>query len=318
MVTLFARGCASQGTAPPCSIRGAGDNKPDAFSNCACTPKEGGHAEAVRSADSLEPGRDRIPSKMRFLHDRLVSLFSPLPRSATEEQSRRQFYGGVLLVHLNTVYDLVEGLPVAFVWKVRGKAHKKGKAAPSLFSWPGIWPGSLDKEEVDDDEAAETPSSKLLLTKVIVALSSDLARLEVHHAHEVQMIPLTHITDVWEGLDGTMGALDDWCVVVELADNQQYPLRFFERTQVKPFMSVVVALSHLVQESLPDAASRRIASRSAAPSSARLPEPAPKQHGPQEPTTRQHGPQEPSVVNAVQELTLARSVPDAKSREEWC
>jgi len=206
------------------------------------------------------------------------------------------------------VYDLVEGLPVAFVWKVRNKTPKKDKAAPSLFSWPGLWSASLEKTEEDDDDVAKVPSSKLLLTKVTVALSSDLAQLEVHHAHEVQMIPMTHITDVWEGLDGTMGALDDWCVVVELADNQQYPLRFFERTQVKPFMSVVVALSHLVQESLPDAASRRIASSAAAPASARL----------LEPTPRQYSPQSPIAVKAAQGLTPARSVKGAQSREEWC
>jgi len=305
-VTLFARACASQGTAPPCSARATEDKKPDAFSNCGCSPKEGGHAFVARSTECLDLERERIPAKMTSLHKRLVGLFSPLPDRSIDEQSRRQFHGGVLLVHLNTVYDLVEGLPVAFVWKVRGKAKKKNKAAPSLFSWPGIWPASLKKTEEDDAE--DGPSSKLLLTKVTVALSSDLAQLEVHHAHEVQMIPMTHITDVWEGLDGTMGALDEWCVVVELGDNQQYPLRFFERTQVKPFMSVVVALSHLVQESLPDAASRRIASSAAAPASARL----------LAPTPRQSGPQAPVAVKATEGLTSVRSAVGAKSREEWC
>lgn len=246
---------------------------------------------------------------MRVLHDRLVSRFSPSAEGATGDQSLRHFYVGALLVHLNTVYDLVEGLPVAFVWKVRGKAQKKQKAAPTLFSWPGIWPGSIEEEQADEEETAKEKSSKLMLTKVTVALSSDLVQLEVHHAHEVQMVPLTHITNVWEGLDGTMGALDEWCVVVELADNQQYPLRFFERTQVKPFVSVVVALSNLVQESLPDAASRRIAqSRVAAHAVPRTPEPTP----------RHAAPLSPSSVEAFRRKSPVRSGEGAASREEWC
>lgn len=240
---------------------------------CICGLSAGSKSSADRVVSMLETEEERNATKMKQLHDRLVVWLASYPEGVPNEQPLRHFHIGVLLVHLNTVYDLIEGLPVSFVWKTRPKAQKDSKT-PGLFSLPLLaasWGrnaviGRADNEEsepsMDASGLADQSNLKqdgvmgvgapphLMLSQITIALSTDLQQLEIHHAHEVQMVSMTHITDVWQGLDGTMGHSEEFCVVMELANAKQYPLKFFERSQVKPFLAVVQALSKLMRDSL--------------------------------------------------------------------
>lgn len=201
--------------------------------------------------------RERCASKLKALNDRLVQWLTLPGEAGSVDRPLRHFHIGVLLVHLDMVYDLVEGVPVAFVWKVRnrkGKSRGPSLQPAALLAWPAaLFAAGLGKDGGASSKAEEEDggkeSSGLLLTKVTIALSSDLKQLEVHHAHEVQMVPLNQVTDIWEGLNGKMGALDECCAVVELPGNHQCPFRFFERSLVRPFISIVLALSRIAKES---------------------------------------------------------------------
>lgn len=164
-----------------------------------------------------------------------------------KSQSWRRAHVGSLLAHVDVLYDLMEGLPAAFVWKIRTAAQKEKQAKAPQFPWNNLWPAaaSMPSKAAGDENAAP----QLLLSKCTVALSSDLTHVEVHHAHEVNVVPLTHVSEVCGGpLDGGPGPLDEWCAVLRLVDGHHLSLRFFKRRQVGPFVAVVLALLKLQRE----------------------------------------------------------------------
>mmetsp|Transcript_70923 Transcript_70923/g.154079 ORF Transcript_70923/g.154079 Transcript_70923/m.154079 type:complete len:394 (-) Transcript_70923:120-1301(-) len=204
-----------------------------------------GEADRMNVAQSARAqGRNGLPhvrgrneAKLSQLHDRLLRWL-PSPGSQ-REMPLRHFHVGVLLVHIHSVYDLLEGLQVHFVWRVM---RKDGGS-------------SLRREGTAERRnrlEVKEPPPELIVARSTVALSSDLAQLEVHHSHEVNLVPLTHLIDIYEGPDGGAGPLDDWCVIIKLCDDRQITIRLLLRSQVKPFIAVVLSLAHLAWDYCPE------------------------------------------------------------------
>lgn len=175
------------------------------------------------------------------------------PNASETDMCWRRVHVGALLAHVDVLYDLMEGLPAAFVWKIRTATPKSDKQQPPVFPWGTLWPSAPSmpsKKPIIEEPTAP----QLLLSKCTVALSSDLTHVEVHHAHEVNLVPLTHVSEVCGGpLDGGTGPLDEWCAVLRLLDGHHLSLRFFKRRQVAPFVAVVLALVNLARDAGPEA-----------------------------------------------------------------
>lgn len=260
--------CSSQGQAPPTPV--------PCPAACAATASRGPRMrEPVASRGGLsvpqlpDSSYERSNVKMGLLRDRLYCF---LPKVKSDERRQegvvevidaeygwRHAHVGALFVHVDVLYDLMEGLPAAFVWKVRQLQNKLAAAAKSSqqqaspFATLGKivgWGESAKKEVKQPETPAAEPQLQLLLSKCVVALSSDLTHVEVHHVHEVHLVPLAHVSDVSAGVCGG-SALDEWCVIMSLLDGQRVSLRFARRRQVAPFVAVVLALVHLMRDVAP-------------------------------------------------------------------
>lgn len=193
---------------------------------------------------------ERNALKLAQLRDRLYA-WPALSGQRTPSLPWQQPHVVALLAHLDVLYDLMEGMQAAFVWKIRQAGGKSEPPPTRSFSLAGLGGllGAGSSSQSAASTAGEVPQTpQLLLSKCTVALSSDLTQIEVHHAHEVNLVPLTHIAEVCGGpLDNGSGLLDEWCVMVRLIDGHRLSLRFFKRRQVAPFVTVVLALMHLVR-----------------------------------------------------------------------
>eukprot|EP00927_Polykrikos_kofoidii_P069986 TRINITY_DN65772_c0_g1_i1.p1 TRINITY_DN65772_c0_g1~~TRINITY_DN65772_c0_g1_i1.p1 ORF type:complete len:350 (+),score=46.42 TRINITY_DN65772_c0_g1_i1:97-1146(+) len=181
----------------------------------------GDHCSGRAHYTMLSSQHDGKTVKLKFLHDRLLAWVSA---GVSESQGFRDFHIGVLMVHLQTIDDLMGGIQVYFVWK----PHKV--VPPSCVMEP---PPSYD-------EFAATPCT--------VALSFCFAELEMHHSHEVKLFLLSHIAEVCVAADSGLENLDERCVVltpIYESQERQMILRFHELSQVKPFVAVVVSLASL-------------------------------------------------------------------------
>lgn len=204
---------------------------------------------------------DRNSMQLAALRDRVCGWLPNANRCNPDTTRRRHPHIGTLLLHLDLLYDLLDGLPAAFVWKVKQEAKKKTpQPLPTAlplpdsimnFSAAALW-RAMGRGEPDPTEKERKPDAQLLLSRCTIALSSDLTTVEVHHAHEVSLVPLNHVDDVSGGPFDTLSGgdrLDEWCAAMKLFDGKRLSLRFFKRRQVEPFVAVVIALMNLMKES---------------------------------------------------------------------
>mmetsp|Transcript_10497 Transcript_10497/g.23112 ORF Transcript_10497/g.23112 Transcript_10497/m.23112 type:complete len:277 (+) Transcript_10497:51-881(+) len=173
-----------------------------------------------------------------------------------------------LLRHLECLYNLLEGISAAFVWKYKkkkqgeaAKAENRSWAADAMsFAAAFLQTGTKTCGGQASEKAKNSPGEgQMLLSRCMLALSTDLSRLEVHHSHEVSMVCLSHVVKVFEGgtvipiSEGGTGevVLDEWCAVLHLEDGHEMALRFFRRKQAEAFVSIIECLSTLARAGLP-------------------------------------------------------------------
>eukprot|EP00929_Paragymnodinium_shiwhaense_P081700 TRINITY_DN42824_c0_g1_i1.p1 TRINITY_DN42824_c0_g1~~TRINITY_DN42824_c0_g1_i1.p1 ORF type:complete len:427 (+),score=130.93 TRINITY_DN42824_c0_g1_i1:172-1452(+) len=211
---------------------------------------------------NLVPKSTSRASRFEQLHGRIAAFLEtadtevaatvaaePTPRR-TKESSQRKLLVGLLLVHLTTVYELLEGMQVAFIWKVPSVQKQDPLLLTSmsdlLFGGASYWQHSssakppIQKQEDLRDYVAAACT---------VALSSCLTQLEVHRSHEVTLVPLDTLEEVRIGLDAG-SSHDACCVILRLHSDvgeRRLVLRLPEGT-ARPFAIVVLALAAFAAE----------------------------------------------------------------------
>jgi len=141
----------------------------------------------------------------------------------------------MLLMHFCALEDLVRGKMVTYVWCVKKKGYTGGKGRPLTKLKNSLIFSAIREFFTFGNEPEEKP--QLVLSSCVVAISLDLANLEIHLPHEVSVVKLLQVEQVLtcQSSHFFLGGLDEWCVLLRMRDDDSVALRFKSHHEVSWF-----------------------------------------------------------------------------------